>query len=332
MDFLGRANSFRCGGRQCEVTEAIMRLSRWTTFAFGIAAVLLSVASGTQAQQRFKTVEEAADALVAAARAGDREAVMNVLGPGSAQIVSSGDPVADANAREEFLAAYDANHRVVTESGKPATLVIGQSDWPFPIPIVQKDGEWQFDTAAGRAELLARRIGRNELATIQAVLAYYDAQNEFAGMRKDRNGTPIYAQQIISSPGMKDGLYWPTADGEEESPLGEAVAAATAQGYRVGGPRAPYHGYYYKVLTRQGPTAPGGAIDYVVRGGMIGGFALVAYPAEYGNSGVMTFLINHKGDLLEKDLGPGTTKIAAGMTSFNPDHTWKKVAVTDEKR
>jgi hypothetical protein len=308
-----------------------MRTSRWTTLALGVAAVLIAVISAP-AQQRFKTAEEAADALVAAARAGDRDAVMNVLGPGSAQIVSSGDPVADANGRQEFLAAYDAGHRVVTESGKPATLVIGESDWPFPIPIVAKDGEWQFDAAAGREELLARRIGRNELATIQAVLAYYDAQNEFAEMRKDKNGMPIYAQQIISSPNQKDGLYWPAAEGQEESPLGEAVAAATGQGYRVGGPRAPYHGYYYKILTRWGPTAPGGAIDYVVRGSMIGGFALVAYPAEYGNSGVMTFLVNHKGDVLEKDLGQGTAKIAAGMTSFNPDDTWKRVAVTEEKR
>jgi hypothetical protein len=308
-----------------------MRTSRWTTLALGVAAVLIAVISAP-AQQRFKTAEEAADALVAAARAGDRDAVMNVLGPGSAQIVSSGDPVADANGRQEFLAAYDAGHRVVTESGKPATLVIGESDWPFPIPIVAKDGEWQFDAAAGREELLARRIGRNELATIQAVLAYYDAQNEFAEMRKDKNGMPIYAQQIISSPNQKDGLYWPAAEGQEESPLGEAVAAATGQGYRVGGPRAPYHGYYYKILTRRGPTAPGGAIDYVVRGSMIGGFALVAYPAEYGNSGVMTFLVNHKGDVLEKDLGQGTAKIAAGMTSFNPDDTWKRVAVTEEKR
>jgi hypothetical protein len=151
--------------------EAIMQTSRWTVLAFGVVIVLSAVMSSAFAQQRFKTAEEAADALVAAARAGDREAVMTVLGPGSAQIVSSGDPVADANARQEFLAAYDANHRVVTESGKPATLVIGDSDWPFPIPIVAKDGEWQFDTAAGREELLARRIGRNELATIQAVLA-----------------------------------------------------------------------------------------------------------------------------------------------------------------
>jgi hypothetical protein len=309
-----------------------MRTTRLTALAFGIAAVAFIVAPGAHAQQGFKTAEQAADALVAAARAGDRKAVTDVLGPDSAQIVSSGDPVADANARQEFLAAYDASHRVVTESGKPATLVVGQSDWPFPIPIVEKNGEWQFDTAAGREELLARRIGRNELATIQASLAYYDAQNEYAEQTKDKNGMPVYAQRIISSPGKKDGLYWPAAAGQPDSPLGEAVAAATGQGYRIGGDRAPYHGYYYKVLTRQGPTAPGGALDYVVRGSMIGGFGLVAYPAEYGNSGVMTFLVNHKGDVLEKDLGPGTPKIAAGMTSFNPDHTWKKVAVTEVPR
>jgi hypothetical protein len=309
-----------------------MQTFRFAAFAVGLAAILSAVISTADAQQRFKTPEQAADALVAAARAGDRKAVTNVLGPGSVQIVSSGDPVADANARQEFLAAYDAGHRVVTESGKPAVLVVGQSDWPFPIPIVEKNGEWQFDTAAGRDELLARRIGRNELATIQASLAYYDAQNEYAEQTKDKNGMPIYAQRIISSPGKKDGLYWPAAGDQPDSPLGEAVAAATGQGYRVGGPRAPYHGYYYKVLTRQGPTAPGGALDYVVRGSMIGGFGLVAYPAEYGNSGVMTFLVNHKGDVFEKDLGPGTAKIAAGMTSFNPDHTWKKVAVTEAQR
>jgi hypothetical protein len=331
MALVRRANSIRFGGRR-EVTEAIMQTPRFATLAFGVAAVLFTVTSGAQAQQRFKTAEQAADALVAAARAGDRKAVTNVLGPGSAQVVSSGDPVADANARQEFLAAYDAGHRVVTESGKPAILVVGQTDWPFPIPIVEKNGEWQFDTPAGREELLARRIGRNELATIQAVLAYYDAQNEYAEMTKDKSGMSVYAQRIISSPGNKDGLYWPAAEGQPDSPLGETIAAATARGYRIGGGRAPYHGYYYKVLTRQGPTAPGGTLDYVVRGSMIGGFALVAYPAEYGNSGVMTFLVNHKGDVFEKDLGPGTAKIASAMTAFNPDHTWKKVVATEEKR
>jgi hypothetical protein len=309
-----------------------MNKLRSSLLVVGVIIALGASVSAAGAQKRFNNAEAAADALVAAARAGDGKAVTAILGPGSAQIVSSGDPVQDANTRQEFIAAYDAKHRIVAESGKPSILVIGQSDWPFPIPIVQKNGEWQFDTQAGREELLARRIGRNELATIQASLAYYDAQNEYAEMTKDKNGLPVYAQRIISSPGKKDGLYWPAAQGEPDSPLGEAVAAATGQGYRIGGSRAPYHGYYYKILTRQGPTAPGGALDYVVRGSMIGGFALVAHPAEYGNSGVMTFLVNHKGEVFEKDLGPGTAKIAAGMTSLNPDHTWKKVAVMEEAK
>jgi hypothetical protein len=307
-----------------------MRTFRLATLAFGVAALLSAAMSAAGAQQRFKTTEAAADALVTAARAGDRRTIASVLGPGSADIVSSGDPVQDANTRQEFLTAYDANHRVVTESGKPAILVVGQTDWPFPIPIVEKDGEWQFDTVAGREEILARRIGRNELATIQTVLAYFDAQNEYAEMTKDKNGMPVYAQRIFSSPGKKDGLYWPAAAGQPDSPLGDAVAEATRKGYRVGGGPIPYHGYYFKILTRQGPTAPGGALDYVVGGSMIGGFALVAWPAQYGNSGVMTFLVNHKGEVFEKDLGPATTRIAGGMTAFNPDHTWKKTVVSEE--
>jgi hypothetical protein len=314
------------------VKEAIMKTSRFATLAFGIAAVLCAAISIADAQQRFKTPEQAADALVAAARAGDRFTIARVLGPGSSDLVVSGDPVQDANTRQEFLAAYDASHRVVTESGKPAILVVGRSDWPFPIPIVEKNGQWQFDTVTGRKEILARRIGRNELATIQTCLAYYHAQNEYAEVTKDKNGVPMYAQRIISSPGQKDGLYWPAAAAQPESPLGEAVAAATRQGYRIGGRPIPYHGYYYKILTRQGPTAPGGTLDYVVRGSMIGGFGLVAYPAQYGNTGVMTFLVNHKGEVLEKDLGPGTARIAGAMTSFNPDHTWKKTVVMEEKR
>jgi hypothetical protein len=314
------------------VTEAIMQTSRLARLAFGAAALLAAAISVADAQQRFKTPQEASDALVAAARAGDRRTIARVLGPGSGDIVSSGDPVQDANTRRDFLAAYDASHRVVTETGKPAILVVGQTDWPFPIPIVEKGGKWQFDTVAGREEILARRIGRNELATIQTCLAYFDAQNEYAEVTKGKNGMPVYAQRVFSSPSKKDGLYWPVAEGQSESPLGEAVADATRKGYRVGGDQIPYHGYYFKILTRQGPTAPGGALDYVVRGNMIGGFALVAYPAQYGNSGVMTFLINHDGVVFEKDLGPGTAKIAGGMTSFNPDHTWKKTVMTEQQR
>lgn len=294
------------------------------------AMLFLAMASFASAQQRFNTPEAAADALAGAARSGDRKAVVTVLGPGSEQIVSSGDPVADANARRQFLAAYDVQHHVKTETGKPAVLVIGQTDWPFPIPIVQNAGQWSFDTTAGREEILARRIGRNEFATIRVSLAYYDAQNEYADKFRGRNGRPVYAQRIVSSPGKQDGLYWPTSGNEPQSPLGEAVAAATAQGYRVGAGQIPFHGYYYKILTKQGPTAAGGTVDYVVHDEMIGGFGLVAYPAQYGNSGVMTFIINNDGDVYQKDLRENTDRIASRMTEFNPDHTWKKVVDTDE--
>jgi hypothetical protein len=296
--------------------------------AFCVAFVLATISLDARAQQAFKSPEEAADALVAAVRAGDRKTMVSVLGPGSAQIISSGDAVADQNTRQAFLAAFDAKHQVRKDGDTKAILELGQDDWPFPIPLVQAAGSWKFDTAAGRQEILYRRIGRNELATIQACLAYVDAQNDYADMMRKSGGMEQYARRIVSSPGKKDGLYWPSAENAPESPLGEAVATATRQGYRVGGTRAPFHGYYYKILTRQGPTAPGGAVDYMVRGQLIGGFALVAYPAVYGNSGVMTFLVNHEGTVFQKDLGPQTARIAGRMTSFNPDHTWKKAVET----
>jgi len=287
------------------------------------AAVLALAMAAAHAQQSFKTAEEAADALVSAAKTGDRKAVLTVLGQKGADIVSSGDPVADASARNRVIEAYDAKHQMVMEGTDKAVLIIGHEDWPFPIPLVRKDGTWRFDTAAGREEILYRRIGRNELSAIQACLAYVDAQQEYAERGIAGNG--VYAQRIVSGPGKNDGLYWPAQPSEDDSPLGELAASAAAEGYRVGQQRAPYHGYYYKVLTRQGPNAAGGALDYIVRGRMIGGFALVAYPAEYRNSGVMTFLVNHRGDVYEKDLGPNTAHIAAGITAFNPDNTWRRV-------
>jgi hypothetical protein len=289
------------------------------------ALVLLAVATGAVAQERFKSPEEAVAALVDAAKSGDRNAVVRLLGPGSAEIVSSGDQVADAAMRKRFIAAYEAKHQLAHADADRANLIIGNEQWPFPIPLVRQDGAWRFDTAAGREEILFRRIGRNELSAIQAALAYVDAQREFAD--KDRStGTAGYAQRIVSRPGKKDGLYWPAKQGEEQSPLGTLVANAAAEGYLPGARRAPYHGYYFKILTRQGSSAAGGALDYVARGRMIGGFALVAYPARYGNSGVMTFLVNHQGQVFEKDLGPATARIAAGMTAFDPDSTWMKVA------
>jgi DUF2950 family protein len=306
-----------------------VRLLSKITLLAGAAMLVFALSSLAQAQQRFSTPEAAVDALAKAARSGDGKTIVTILGPGSEDLVSSGDPVADANRRQEYLAAYDAGHRIVTEAGKGATLIVGPNDWPFPIPVVQRDGQWIFDVAAGREEILARRIGENELSTMKALLAYYDAQNDYADMFKSKSGQAVYAQRVVSSPGKKDGLYWPTSGNEQPSPLGEAVAAATQRGYRPGAGE-PFFGYYYKVLTRQGPAAPGGAIDYIAKGDMIGGFAAVAYPAEYGNSGIMTFMINHNGDIYEKDLGEGTARIASRITSFNPDDTWRKVVNTEK--
>ncbi len=292
------------------------------------AALLLVAVSIAHAQQAFKTPDEATSAFISAVRSGDKKAVIAVLGPDGNDIVSSGDEVADAATRQKFIAAYDAKHSITMEGDDKAIMVIGLDDFPLPIPLARKDGVWRFDTVAGREEILARRIGRNELDAIQSCLAYVDAQNEYAAKDRTGAGTGVYAQRIVSSPGERDGLYWPTAQGEEASPLGEFVAEATARGYRVGSGRTPYNGYYFKVLTKQGATAPGGELEYIVHGKMIGGFALVAYPAEYRNSGVMTFIVSHTGTVYQKDLGPATAKLAARMTAYNPDKSWQKVADT----
>jgi hypothetical protein len=290
-----------------------------------ISAVVFAAAplSPAHAHQWFSTAAAGAAALASAAKVGDRAAVMTVLGPGAGPIVSSGDPVADADGRKQFVTAYDAKHQIVMEGDSKAIMVIGQNDYPFAIPLVRAKAGWQFDAASGRNEILARRIGRNELDVIQSCLAYVDAQNDYADMMRDGAVAP-YAQRIVSSPGKKDGLYWPAAAGEQQSPLGETAAAASTQGYALDGGGAPYHGYYFKILTRQGPAAAGGAHNYIAGGKMIGGFALVAYPAQYGNSGVMTFMVNHDGVVFQKDLGNNTAKLARAITSFNPDSTWKK--------
>ncbi len=289
------------------------------------AALLVALIPAAGAQQFFQTPEDAGKALATAAKSNDIRAVMRVLGPDGAEIASSGDPTADGNARKQFVQAYEVKHQVAMEGEDKATLVVGEQDWPFPIPLIRRNESWRFDAEAGKTEILQRRIGRNELSAIQTCLAYVDAQQDYA--EKDRGaGIGTYAQRIVSRPGRKDGLYWPARAGEEESPIGELVARATAEGYRVGqGGTTPFHGYYYRVLTRQGPSAPGGSMDYIVRGNMIGGFALVAYPAEYDGSGVMTFIVNQDGVVFEKDLGPYTARLAAGMTAFDPDPSWRKV-------
>ena len=258
-----------------------------------------------------------------------RKACLAVLGRDGVDIVSSGDEVADADTRQRFVAAYDAKHQITMEGDSKAVMIVGAGGFPFPIPLVRKSGTWRFDTVAGREEILYRRIGRNELDAIQACLAYVDAQNEYA--EKDRTGAGVgaYAQRIVSQPGKKDGLYWPTAQGEEESPLGELVAQATGEGYRVGGARAPFHGYYYKILTKQGPAAPGGALDYVVQrqdDRRLRARRLSGRVWEFRRDDVHRQ--SRRARSSRKISGPRTAQLAERMTSFNPDQTWKKVDVT----
>jgi hypothetical protein len=290
-----------------------------------VATVMILSIAAAHAQQSFSTPGEAASALAASVKSGIPKEMLRVLGSGGADIIESGDDVADVEARQRFTGAYDAKHSILLEGDKKATIILGNDDFPFPVPLMRKKAGWEFDTAAGRLEILYRRIGRNELDAIQTCLAYVDAQNEYAD--KDRGeGAGVYAQRIVSTTGKKDGLYWPSADGEA-SPLGELAAQASADGYKVGTVRVPYHGYYFRILTQQGPNAPGGTLNYVIRGKMIGGFALIAWPAEYGNSGVMTFVVNHTGTVYQKDLGDYTMKLVQRMNWFDPDQTWKKANV-----
>jgi hypothetical protein len=292
------------------------------------ALLIFASASVAFAQEKYATPDAAVDALIASVRSGDEKAGLVVLGPGGGDIISSGDKVSDDAARARFVSAYDAKHEIKMQGDDKATLIIGANDYPFSIPLGRKAGKWSFDAEAGRIEILARRIGHNELDTIQTALAYVDAQDEYASKDRTGGGVGVYAQRFISEPGKKDGLYWRSTQGEEESPLGELFAQASREGY-VAGKHAPYHGYYYKILTKQGPHATGGAVDYVVNDKMIGGYALVAYPDEYRNSGVMTFIVNHSGQVFEKDLGPDTANIAERMASFDPDPSWKKVEATE---
>ena len=300
-----------------------------TTLLSGVVfcPALFVLCESALAQEQFTTPEDAVSALVEAAKSQDQKGLLTVLGPDGKAIASSGDPVADANARDNFVSAYDAKHALELEGDGSQTLIIGNDDWPFPIPLINEGGKWQFDAAAGVDEILRRRIGRNELAAIQVSLAYVQAQNEYASLDPAGLGPHVYAQRIVSKPGKKDGLYWPTAEGEPPSPLGDLAAKASAEGYKAGNTPIPYYGYYYRILTRQGANAPGGAYDYLAKDKMIGGFALVAYPAQYGNSGIMTFVVNQDGTVFQKDLGPQSDKLARKIEAFDPDSTWTKVDI-----
>jgi len=287
--------------------------------AFTLPSALLAADNG----QTFATPEAAVTALAAAANAQDTIALHDLFGPAAADLANP-DRVQAANELAAFAAAFNQTNRIVHESDSNCVLQVGETFWPFPIPVVQQNGRWFFDTAAGKDEILNRRVGEDELATLEVVRAYVEAQREYA--TKDHDGSEVlkYAQKIISSPGRKDGLYWPPELDGEISPLGPLVADAAAEGYRPapGHERQPFHGYFFKILTREGKNAPGGKYDYVINGNLIGGFALVAWPAEYGDSGVMTFIVNQQGRVYQKDLGPKTAKTAGGMKSYNPDKTW----------
>jgi len=317
----------------------ILNQKRCSVYCFGFTIIVVALmvvgfyqmgmaADVKQAKQKsFQAPEEAAKALFEALRAGDTKELLAIFGPAGKEVISSGDEVADKAARERFVKSYEAMNKLEKETDKKVTLVIGNHDWPFPVPIVKKGETWVFDTMAGKEEMLNRRIGRNELNTIKVCLAYVDAQREYALKDQDSDNLIEYAQKFWSTKGKKNGLYWEAKEGEKQSPMGNLAAQAVKEGYtprKPGEKPQPYHGYYYKILKAQGKNAPGGAYDYMVKGSMIGGFALVAYPAEYGNSGVMTFIVNHDGVVYEKDLGKDTAKIASTMTKYDLDKSWKK--------
>ncbi|HEY1269084.1 MAG TPA: DUF2950 domain-containing protein [Candidatus Binatia bacterium] len=292
------------------------------------AALLLTAFSAAIAaapqQKTFSSAEEAVKATIAAAKAGNDKELLAIFGPQSKDLLSSGDPVADKERRGRVIAAYEEKNRLAKE-GNNTILIVGNNEWPFPIPLVQEGGKWKFDTEQGREEILNRRIGENELFTINTLLAVVDAERDYAMKADGKTGLREYAQKFLSDAGKKNGLYWDTKAGEPESPLGPIMKQARNEGYKSGAPS--YHGYHYRILTAQGKDAPGGAYSYIVKGKMVGGFAVVAYPAEYGNSGVMTFIVNHDGKVLQKDLGKNTSTAAAAIKDFNPDKGWTEAKI-----
>jgi hypothetical protein len=280
-------------------------------------------------QKNFATPEAAVQALIKAVQAKDTKALLGLLGPLGEPLIDSGDPVADKNGRDVFLAGYKAANSLDKSDPAKVTLVIGKEDWPFPIPITQRDGRWYWNSADGAEEIINRRIGENELDTIQSCLAYVDAQREYYVRNVQKDPLQHFAKRLVSTEGKKDGLYWPTTADESPSPLGEGFAAARAEGYLLkegSMSGVPFHGYIYRTLVRQGPSAAGGAYDYVVNGELLGGFAAIAFPAEYGSSGIMTFIVNHDGVVYSRDLGPDTVKAAMAINEFNPDPMWSKEA------
>ena len=306
------------------ITNSLILRASLATLAMGL---LLPPAEPQESQQTFSTPQAAAQALVEAAAQNDTAALLKLLGAGGKDIVQSGDAEDDKAARAEFAVRARAKLQVQPDrdNANHATIFAGDENWPFPVPLIRrKSGQWYFDAAQGRVEVLARRVGRNELAAIDVCRGYVEAQMEYASRDRNAHGTLEYAQQIVASPGQKHVLYY---EGEPQNLVPKSFADAAAVLLQAQGKKpVPYHGYFFQILKAQGPDAEGGAMDYVVKGEMIGGFAMVAWPAEYGVSGVKTLIVNHHGVVYEKDLGSQTPALARQMTRFNPDKAWKPVA------
>ena len=281
-----------------------------------------------QGQKTFSSAEEATNALVTAAQNNDEKAMLEILGPDQKQVVSSGDETEDAQNRANFVKRYQDMHRLVKEPDGTTTLYIGAENWPTPIPLVNKGNSWYFDTDAGKKEILYRRVGRNEISAIRVCQELVAAEKEYYSMQHNE-----YAQKIFSDEGQRNGLYWKAADGKAQSPIGPLVASAFAEGYAKseGGTPAPYRGYYYRILVRQGKNGPGGAKNYIVNGKMTEGFAFVAYPAEYRSSGVMTFVVGADGVVYQKDLGEKTDVLAKDLKAYNPNSSWEKAEEQPEE-
>jgi hypothetical protein len=315
--------------KKCSVLTGLrgyLRIAKEGSLVLALALNLPITTSAADAGETFATPEEAVSALAQAIGAQDGNALRTVFGPAAADLHNP-DRVQATNEFNAFTTALNATNRLVHESDTKCVLEVGTNSWPFPVPIVKKDGRWFFDTEAGKEEIFRRRIGKNELATLEVMRAYVDAQREYAS--RDRNGDEVleYAQRLTSTPGAKDGLFWPPELDGEISPLGPMVAEAQGEGYSMKAKgqettRAPFHGYFFKILTGQGKHAPGGKYDYVINGHMIGGFALVAWPAEYGESGIVSFIVNQQGRVYQRDLGAKTDKLAAAMKTYDPDTSW----------
>jgi hypothetical protein len=276
-------------------------------------------------QKTFSSSKQAVDVFIQAVRDGDTSELLAILGPGMEEVISSGDSVADKAGRDRFLAYYNLKHSLASSASHQVSLNVGKDSWPFPIPLVESNGKWYWDGAEGKEEILYRRIGNNELAAIETCEGAVAAQHDYAATGHDGHSAGMYAQRLVSEPGKQNGLYWPVREGEAPSPAGPLLARASSEGYGGSGKPSPYHGYYYRLLKGQGTNAKGGGKSYVVDGNMIGGFALVAYPADYQSSGVMTFLVDESGAIYQKDLGDRTADLAQRMTEYNPDNTWQLV-------